>query len=140
MLYKILTIGWNADPETPELTIRAEKNILKLEFYLNNFLQTQFKENHKCSLIFHNCHKYYLGAPQTDIHQIGSGRFKAGELPFGEFYEIQSNRKIDFPKQATILNGTIDPEVLKHYLFFFKDGTFECLASDYRLCLLQNLE
>lgn len=140
MLYKILSIGWNANPETPDLSIREENNNLILDFYLNSFLHPQFREAHKCSLSFLKCSKYFYSEILSEAYLKGQYRFKPHELPFGEFYEINTNKKMDFPSNALQLENPPDEDLIKHYLFFFKQGIFECLAQDYKLHLLQKLD
>jgi len=53
-------------------------------------------------------------------------------LPWGEFYELtDSHWNKDFPDDKIILNDSIDKKGLRHFIFFFKDETFECIATDF---------
>jgi hypothetical protein len=54
-------------------------------------------------------------------------------LPWGEFYRIETDWTKDFPLKYEVLYSRIDEQKLNHYILFFKDNTFECVAEDYSL-------
>ena len=65
----------------------------------------------------------------------GQYRFKPSILPWGEFYRLDTNWKIDFPDNSITLIKIPNEKKQKHYIFFFKDNTFECVAEGYQLTL-----
>lgn len=134
MTYKQLNNGWNADPNAPEPKISIHGSSITLEFYLNYFLFDNFKEGDKGQLTFLNCFKYAINTLNDEGYYKGNYRYKYTDLPWGEFYQINSAPE-DFPKDAVILNFNENVSNLKHYLFFFKDDTFECLAEGFELNL-----
>ena len=48
-----------------------------------------------------------------------------------EFYKITTSEN-DFPKNPKLIEINSDLKNLGHYLFFFRDNIFECLAEDYK--------
>ena len=45
-------------------------------------------------------------------------RYKESDLPWGEFYELESDWQNDFPKNNLILLPNRDNKPLKHFIFF----------------------
>jgi len=64
-------------------------------------------------------------------------RYKYSELPWGEYYELKTNWETDFPEKAEVLNSNTSRINLKHYIFFFKDNIFECVAENYSFEVLK---
>ena len=133
MLYTRLNNNWNADPNTPEANISINDGTLTLNFYLNYFLNNKFKEGDKGQLTFNNCYKYYFGAPNDEGYYRGQHRYKLTDLPFGEFYLLKTDWRNDFPANAKVLNPDFNPNGMKHFIFFLKENTFECVAEDYTM-------
>ncbi len=61
--FEQLNIGWNAEPNTPELHISVKNTDVVIEFYLNAFAYEGFSEGDKAKITFHNCYLYRNGAP-----------------------------------------------------------------------------
>lgn len=135
MTYTQLNIDWNADPNSPETSIKVEGDTIILDFYLNYFLFDEFKEGDKGQLTFYNCHKYDFDGTNDEGYFLGQHRYKYTDLPYGEFYQLNTNWQTDFPKNSKILNPDINSKDLKHFVFFFKENTFECVATEYKLKL-----
>jgi hypothetical protein len=64
---------------------------------------------------------------------LGQYRYKDIDLPWGEFYQLFSSWETDFPLRCSTLVKTTDKTSLNHYIFFFKDNTFECVAKNFIL-------
>jgi hypothetical protein len=60
-------------------------------------------------------------------------RFKQRNLPWGEFYLLK-NADTKLPNEI-LVDQSIEEKSLKHYIFFFRDHTFECLADEFELSL-----
>ena len=128
-----LNITWNADPNAPEVEMTIDSNIVTLEFFLNCLAYKEFKEGDKGRLRFKNCHKYSFNTMNDEGYYLGQYRYKVNELPWGEFYELNTNCKVDFPVEHKVLSNPTNQKELSHYIFFFKDNTFECIAESYEI-------
>ena len=134
------TKEWNADPNSPDVEISILGNSVTLDFLVNYFIYDNFKEGDKARLTFENCLKYSFNSMNDEGYFMGQYRYKYNDLPWGEFYEIQSNWQTDFPIEQTLLSELNNIEKLRHYIFFFKDNTFECVAENYLLKFYSNNE
>ena len=126
-------IDWNADPNAPQVKLNVKDNSVSIEFYANYFVYNQFKEGDKLQLTFINCHKYSFNSMNDEGYYMDQYRYSNKELPWGEFYILNTDWKIDFPSDYYLISGVVDERNLKHYIFFFKDNTFECVAERYEL-------
>jgi len=115
------------------VTVHAPTVIL--DFFLNYHLFDKFDEHDKARLNFYNCHKYSFNTMNDEGYYRGQYRFKPSILPWGEFYRLDTNWKIDFPDNSITLIKIPNEKKQKHYIFFFKDNTFECVAEGYQLTL-----
>lgn len=129
--YIQITKDWNADPVSPEIELNVDGIDLIMDIYLNHFQFDKHQEGDKVKIRFKNCAEYSLNTCNDEGFYYGQYRIKPTELEWGEFYEIKSglDRKLPNPIKK-IQNDNSDR---KHFIFFFKDETFECLASDYYL-------
>lgn len=134
--FEQLNIGWNAEPNSPELQIELDNSNIIIEFYLNPFMYDGFSEGDKAKIVFHNCLQYRIGSPNDEgFFLYSQSRFKKYGVKWGEFYLIHnSNWKREFPNPIRV-RDTYDEK--NHYLFYFRDVTFECIASDYSIKFCQ---
>lgn len=130
--FEQLNIGWNAEPNAPDLKITVADTDVVIEFYLNDFAYENFSKEDKARIIFHNCYQYRNGAPNDEGFYIyNQSRYKKYSVRWGEFYLVHnSDWREYFPEPIRI--GVLHDN-LQHYLFYFKDETFECIASSYDL-------
>lgn len=133
MRYLQLTTDWNAEPNAPEVTLSHDLTSVSLEFYLNAFAYDRFQEGDKARVTFQNCHQYSFNSMNDEGYHRGQYRYKYTELPWGEFYKLDTNWQTDFPVVNNILILAPDIPKQNHYLFFFRDNTFECVAENYNL-------
>jgi hypothetical protein len=131
MKYKQLNIDWNAEPNAPEVKMTVEYSTVTLEFFLNYFVYDNFQKDEKGILTFNRVHKFSLNSMNDEGYFRGQYRYKHSDLPYGEFYEIESDWENDFHKNNLVLLPIIERKLLKHFIFFFKDNTFECVAESY---------
>ncbi|MFD2247012.1 hypothetical protein [Pontibacter ruber] len=131
MNYKKLNIDWNADPNAPEPYLSVSGKQVSLRFYLNPFLFDQIEKDGEGELIFLNCHKYSFNNCNDEGYLHGQYRYSNEQPPWGEFYLLQTDWKYDFPMECTILEEKFSEDQMKHFIFFFRDNTFECVAEDY---------
>ncbi len=140
MRYIKLNKNWNAEPNTPEPSLSKTENDIKLTFALNPFIFPHIDENDKGALEFVNVYAYRLGPPNNEGYLQRQFRYKNDQLPWGEFYElIDSNWKIDFPEDEIILNDSVSKNKLRHFIFFLRDETFECLATNYEFTFIDTI-
>lgn len=133
MTNTLLTEDWNADPNAPEVKLTIEGSSVTLDFFVNHFIYDKFKEGDKAKLTFPNCLKYSFSSMNDEGYYRGQYRYKYSDLPWGEFYRLDTNWETDFPVRHIALTDITDKEKLSHYIFFFKDNTFECVAENYQL-------
>lgn len=128
--FEQLNIDWNAEPNAPEVNIEVHKYDVILEFYLNAFKYEQFSEEDRARITFHNCYQYRYGLPNDEgFYVYNQSRFKKYGVKWGEFYLAHgTNWKEEFP-DPIVVDGQAGK--MKHYIFYFRDGTFECIAESY---------
>ena len=136
-----LNINWDAEPNAPMpiLEIPGIGDSIRVSFYLNSFIHDDVDEEDKGILEFINCYKYRLGATNDEGFYRGKCRFSKTGIEWGNFYMIEeSNWKSDFPCDEKIINKNLlcNPQ-LNHYLFYFRDETFECIAESYKFHVLK---
>ena len=132
--YFQITSGWNADPVSPEIELQIIDNGLTMEIFVNHLIFDDFEEGDKARITFENCSIYSLNHCNDEGYFDGQYRTNPNELPWGEFYEIKSGLDRRFPEPITELKKDLQHQ--RHFVFFFKDETFECLASSYMIELL----
>jgi hypothetical protein len=124
-----ITNYWNADPVSPEIELEVVGNDLTMEIFVNYLVFDNFNEGDKAKITFKNCSKYSLNICNDEGYYYGQYRTNPNKLPWGEFYEIIKGLDRNFPDP--IVNLQDDNTNKRHFIFFFKDETFECLASDF---------
>ncbi|MBQ8935791.1 MAG: hypothetical protein IJ049_05280 [Oscillospiraceae bacterium] len=128
--FEQLNIGWNAEPNAPELNITVHGTDVVIRFYLNAFAYEGFSEGDMARITFHDCFQYRDGSPDHEgFYCHGKSRYKKYGVKWGEFYLVHhSDWKENFPDAVQV--GTFNDH-LRHYLFYFRDETFECIAASY---------
>ena len=137
MEFEKLNLNWNAEPNAPEPTLEVENGNIILKFYLNYFLYEQFDENDLGKLTFFGCEKYSFNGMNDEGYYCGQYRYSYKQLPWGEFYKLKTNYN-DFPNDYVKINDIENASELNHYIFFFRDNTFECIAENYKFEILKN--
>jgi len=125
---------WGAEPNAPDPRIEVIGNDLLLTFYVNAFRFEGFEEEDIGILRFSDCEKYRLGPTNDEGWYHGQCRFSKIAPSWGEFYLVSGDK--------ALLNAPTDWKTLKpsngvgkHFLFYFRDETFECVA---RQCVTEN--
>lgn len=123
-----LNDGWNAEPYAPQPLIELQGQDLLLQFLVNAFQFTEFAEGERGMLRFLECRRYRLGPPNDDDWYDGRCRFSKLAPEWGEFYVLQGD--------ATLLDAPQDWQSIaptrqggRHFLFYLRDNTFECVAD-----------
>ncbi|WP_448138472.1 hypothetical protein [Sphingobacterium siyangense] len=126
-----LSKNWNAHPVSPEVNLQIVGKNLIMEIYLNHYMFDSFVEGDKARITFENSYKYSLNSCNDEGYYYGQYRINWKQLEWGEFYEIISGLDRKLPKPIVQLSDDSDNK--RHFLFFFKDETFECLADNYKV-------
>lgn len=129
--FKKLNQGWNAHPNAPEPSVRVEGGDLLLAFRPNPFMFPEYQRVAGIELKFHRCMRYRLGPTNDEGWYRGQCRFSKLAPGWGEFYEIEGDLLLNALKtEWTEIAGKNVPGA-RHYLFYFRDDTFECDAESW---------
>jgi len=74
--------------------------------------------------------QYRLGPTNDEGWYLGQCRYSGSAPSWGEFYELNGDDPLlDRPSDWIKTNSS--PSSNRHFLFYFRDGTFECIAADW---------
>lgn len=123
-----LNDGWNADPNVPDERLDLHVYELVLSFRLNRF-QFAAAEGERAAIRFSDVSHYRLGEENDHAWYEGLGRYPEAPV-WGEFYEVREGvPPLDEGGWVEVHN----PRAPRHFLFYLRDSTFECLAVDWKL-------
>ena len=124
-----LNNGWNAEPNAPCPVIKINGSDLLLSFYMNCY--EGYGKNDIGILNFHNCVQFRLGTLNDEGFYRYGDIYKQHGVDWGWFYRIVgSDWKKKFDDPIYIENNSVFKEY-NHYLFYFRDEDFECIATNY---------
>ncbi len=128
-----LNKDWNAEPNAPDPRASVDKGDVVLEFLANSFQFPRFSEGQVLRLRFTRASRYRLGGTNDEGWYRGQCRFSRLAPEWGEFYEVTGDLRLEqCPKDWIVVAG-VSSEGLRHFLFYLRDETFECSASDWSL-------
>lgn len=134
--FRQLNEGWNAEPNAPSPQVRVEGGDVIVTFLLNPFQFPQFGVEDMGILRFLSCQRYRLGPTNDEGWYRGQCRFSEVAPRWGEFYEVSGDLRLqECPDDwfaASAAHGA-----LRHFLFYFRDETFECDAADWSFKVLR---
>jgi hypothetical protein len=126
-----LNHGWNAEPNAPDPRTEVCGIDLLLSFLLNPFKFKRFKEEDRGIIRFVRCARYRLGSTNDEGWYLGQCRYSTLAPSWGEFYEISGVDTVrDQPTDWLII---ADSARTRHFLFYFRDSTFECIADGWQI-------
>jgi hypothetical protein len=130
LLFKQLNEGWNAEPNAPEPEVAVCESQVQLKFYLNPYMYVAKVGEVGC-LIFNDCARWRLGYTNDHGWYLGQCRYSDCAPAWGEFYEIIGKddlrmRPVDWQTPESPGAGE------RHFLFYLRDETFECIAADWK--------
>ena len=127
-----LNDGWNAEPNAPDPRISVEGSALVLSVLANPFRFPRFAEGQRIRLRFAHARRFRFGSTNEEGWYRGQCRFSGDAPEWGEFYEVSGDLKLDqCPDDWQALDASIWRG--RHFLFYLRDGTFECEADDWTL-------
>jgi hypothetical protein len=83
-------------------------------------------------LRFKNARKYRHGSTNDEGWYLGQCRFSKEAPVWGQFYEVIGDLKLDRCPRDWHLTGVVRTPA-RHFLFYLRDGTFECEADNWAL-------
>ena len=126
-----LNIDWEADSVSSMPLCWEENTNVYLDFFLSKENKLVYKNEERVRIVFRNCEKYSFNYCNDEGFYRGQYRIKPNELEWGEFHELLNYNDRNFPKE-TIIENNINLE-RKHFIFFFKDETFEVIAESFNI-------
>lgn len=127
-----LNVGWNAEPNAPDPCVVVDDRDVVVTFLMNPFQFPEFTVEDVGRLRFHSCSRYRLGSTNDEGWYRGQCRFSNIAPSWGEFYEVSGDLRLtECP--ADWVEVDVTSVGLRHYLFYFRDETFECDASEWSL-------
>jgi hypothetical protein len=128
--FRKLNEGWNAEPNAPEPVVEVSGSDTLLRFLLNPFIFPQFAPEDRGILRFRRFSRYRFGATNDEGWYRGQCRYSATAPKWGEFYELSgTDSRLDEPKDWKTAKQASGAS--RHFLFYFRDATFECIAADW---------
>lgn len=125
-----LNLDWNADPNAPHPEVFVDGPDLLLSFRMNSMAYPRFREGERGVLRFQHCSRYRLGPENDEAWFRGGCRFSQAAPSWGEFYELHGDLRLsECPSDWIPLRPA--GERTRHFLFYFRDNTFECDAQDW---------
>lgn len=128
--FRQLNEGWNAEPNAPEPNVTVEGQDVVVSFRMNPYQFPQFSPKDVGQLRFVSCRRYRLGCTNDEGWYRGQCRFSKVAPQWGEFYEVGGDLRLgECPDDWVAVAQVQDSS--RHFLFYFRDETFECDASDW---------
>lgn len=129
LIFQQLNMGWNAHPNVPHPIVETEGVEIRLLFVIDPYKQLG-------RITFRQASRWRLGSTNDHGWYLGQCRYSSRAPRWGEFYELVG----DDP--ARLLPGdwvvTLpENDSSRHFLFYLRDDTFECLADDYEVEFLE---
>ena len=128
-----LNKDWNAEPNVPFPEVSVDGSEVVLEFEANSSLYPQFEERQKLRLRFFDVYRYRLGLTNDEGWARGQCRFSGIAPEWGEFYEVSGDLKFGKCPDDWVVVSDVVGGNQRHFLFYLRDETFECTASDWLL-------
>lgn len=127
-----LNKNWSAEPSVPPETIKQTDDGIEVNFVLNSLPYEYIEDGEKGKLEFYDVFAYRKAASNSEEISKRKIPLKVDQIPLGDFYELLDSKwKTDFPTDKIIVDETKKTSKHRHFIFFLKDATFECLASDF---------
>lgn len=130
--FRQLNAGWNAEPNAPDPRAKVDGQDVVVSFLMNPFQFPEFTVEDIGRLRFYSCSRYRLGRTNDEGWYRGQCRFSKLAPRWGEFYEVGGDLRLsECPSEWVEVVPSSGN--LRHFLFYFRDETFECDASGWGL-------
>ena len=131
-----LNNSWNAEPNAPDPQAAWEDDSLIVRFRMNSFQFPEYDEDDIGELVFEGCTRYRIGTVNDEGWYRDQGRFGCNGHRWGEFYEVAGGLSPDMTPDDWVVRCE-DGEDRRHFLFYFRDEDFECVARGWRLRIIK---
>ena len=131
-VFRKLNEGWNAEPNAPDLKVKLEGQTLELRFLLNPWQFPDYAEGQYGRVVFTGVTCCRLGSTNDEGWYRGQCRFSRLAPAWGEFYEVGGDLLLEKSPNDWIQVVGSDSGHNNHYLFYFRDQTFECDADEWQ--------
>lgn len=126
-----LNLDWNADPNAPEPEVSVSGQTVSVSFHISWGWGTKDSPPEDARLTFYDCRKWRLGGTNDEGWFRGQCRYSRIAPQWGEFYELIGEDTLMPPIDWRYLDPAGSGD--RHFLFYFRDNTFECVASRWEL-------
>ena len=127
LAFEHLNLDWNAEPNAPQPVVMVSGADVRVAFYLNPWAYLA-DEGERGRLIFKDCTRWRLGETNDEGWYRGQCRYSKIAPGWGEFYELTgSDDQQPWPTDWQELAASASRQ--RHFLFYFRDETFECFAA-----------
>ncbi|SMC43342.1 hypothetical protein [Rhizobium sp. RU36D] len=128
--FRQLNAGWNANNGAPHPHVALCGSTIELHFLMTLGAGIVAGDDEAGCLTFVGCSRWRLGSPNDEGWYLGQCRYSKIAPRWGEFYEITGRDSLrDMPDDWHELADA--GEGYRHFLFYLKDETFECIAADW---------
>jgi hypothetical protein len=128
-----LNRNYASDPNVAEPQLVIYGNKVRVRFQLNSFIYAVPEESYG-EVVFTDCMAFRVGKPNDEgyykylEHSIWNAE-KFPNIEWDSLYKV-TNLPLDYYSDFYKLED-IEENSLTHFVFFMKEGTFECLATSY---------
>ena len=130
--FRKLNEGWNAEPNAPEPQVKLNGKTLELSFFLNPWQFPEYAEGQHGRVTFTGVSHYRLGSTNDEGWYCGQCRFSGMAPKWGEFYEVGGDLLLQKVQGEWVQVTKSGDRARNHYLFYFRDETFECDADGWQ--------
>lgn len=128
--FRQLNAGWNANSGAPHPHVALCGSTIELRFLMTLRTGVVPGDDEAGCLTFVGCSRWRLGSTNDEGWYLGQCRYSKIAPRWGEFYEIAGDDTLrDLPSDWRELSDVGDGS--RHFLFYLKDETFECIAADW---------
>jgi len=128
-----LNHGWNAEPNAPFPEVQVTGSSVILEFLANPFQFPAFVSGQRIRIAFHGVWRFGFSSVNDEGWYRGQCRFSRIAPRWGEFYELSGDLKLEHCEVEWRYLAEQAAPGTRHFLFYFRDETFECDATSWDL-------
>ncbi|MGE0535081.1 MAG: hypothetical protein AB7O68_08910 [Pirellulales bacterium] len=127
-----LNHGWNAEPNAPHVDVGVVGSNLLVSFRANPYQFPSFECGQVICLQFTDVWRYAITDVNDEGWCLGQCRFSKIAPSWGEFYEVSGDLHLESFAGKWKLVAESPASNLRHFLFYFRDETFECDAVSWK--------
>ncbi|MDW9481168.1 hypothetical protein GOB57_21210 [Sinorhizobium meliloti] len=121
---------WNAEPNAPDPEVSVAGSNVQLLFRPDGWRPGTSRK----MLVFSECAIWRLGPTNDEGWYLGQCRYSKIAPAWGEFYELEGYDPLRYGADDWLTPSSPGAGD-NHYLFYFRDETFECMAAGWTLSI-----